>query len=64
MGMKMRLEIRSRSQRYDINRHEHKYIKYRMCLSISNIRSWVHEKVKQHWGWVKKRRVVSKRGFL
>ena len=41
-----------------------KYTKYKICLSImvfkcikqhlSNIRSSIHEKVKQHWGWVEK----------
>ena len=38
MAMKMRLKIKSRSQRYDINRpgtrHGQKYTKYKMCLSI------------------------------
>ena len=57
--------MKNRSHRYDINklrvRHEHKYIKYKMRISmmivctkqyLSNILSSVHEKVKQHWGWV------------
>ena len=38
MTMKIRLKIKNRSQRYDINRprprHGHKYIKYKMCLRI------------------------------
>ena len=56
------------SHRYDINRprsrHGHKYSKYKKCLSmimllcirqrLSNTWSSIHEKVKQHWGWVKK----------
>ena len=56
------------SHRYNINRprqrHGHKYTKYEMCLSVmmviyikqylSNIWSWVHETVKQHWGWAEK----------
>ena len=36
--MKIRLEIKNRSHRYDINRprsrHGHKYTKYKMCLSM------------------------------
>ena len=67
--MKMRLKLKSRSQRYDVNRprlrHGHKYTKYKMCLSItmvtsikqhlSNICSSIHEKINQHWGWVEKK---------
>ena len=59
---------RNISHRYDINRprsrHGHKYSKYKTLLSIimiicikqhlSNIWSSIHEKVKQHWGWVEK----------
>ena len=32
--MKIRLKMKNRSHRYDINRHGHKYIRYKMCLSI------------------------------
>ena len=60
MTMKMRLKMKNRSHRYNINRpwsrDRHKYTKYKMCLSImvaicikqhlSNIRSSIHEKVK------------------
>ena len=56
------------SHRYDINRpwsrHGHKYNEYQKCLNmmmlirtkqhLSNIWSSIHEKVKQHWGWVEK----------
>ena len=70
--MKIRLKMKSISQRYYINRpksrHGHKYTEYKMCLSIimatcikqhlSNIRSSIHEKVKQHWGWVEKKRYL------
>ena len=38
MTMKMTLKMKNRSHRYNINRprlrHEHKYTKYKMCLSI------------------------------
>ena len=38
MAMKMRLKMKNRSHRYDINRptprHGYKYTKYKMCLSI------------------------------
>ena len=58
----MRLKMKNRSNRYDINRprprHGHKYTKYKMCLYImivicikqhlSNIGSSIHEKIKQH----------------
>ena len=66
--MEMKMKRKSRSHRYDINRprsrHEHKYSKYKKCRSmmmlicikqhLSNTWSPVHEKVKQHWGWVEK----------
>ena len=68
MTMKLRLKMKNRSQRYDINRpsprYGHKYTKCKMCLSImmvlcikqhqSNIWSLIYEKVKQHWCWVEK----------
>ena len=71
----MRLKIKIGSHRYDIkrprSRHGHKYTKYKMCFSIvivicikqhlSNIWSWIHEKVKQHWGWVKKKALLTKK---
>ena len=64
MTMKMRLKMKNRSHRCDINRprpsHGHKCTKYKICLSIvmvicinqrlSNISSSIHEKVKQHTG--------------
>ena len=38
MTIKIRLEMKNRSHRYDINKprpiHEHKHAKYKMCLSI------------------------------
>ena len=51
------------SHRYDINRtrprHGHKYTEYKTCTSmmivmcnkqhLSNIWSWIHEKLKHHW---------------
>ena len=60
------MKFNNRSQSCDINwprpRLGQKYTKYKMCLSVmtviyikqhvSNICSWIHEKVKQHWGWV------------
>ena len=68
----MRLKMKNRSQRYDINisrpRHGHKYTKSKMCLGImmvicikqhlSNILGSIHEKVKQHWGWVEEKRFL------
>ena len=71
MTMKIRLKIKNRSGRYDINwsrpRHGHKY-KYKMCFSmmmvtcikqhLSNIWRQILENVKQHWGWVEKMRCL------
>ena len=65
MSVKMRLEMKNRSSRYDISRprhrHGHKCTKYKMCLiaicikqRLSKIWRLIHEKMKQHWGWVKK----------
>ena len=61
--------MKYRSQIYNINRnrprHGYRYTKYKMYLSIimlicikqhlSSIRSSIHEKVKQHWGWAEKK---------
>ena len=66
MSAKMKIGIKNRSHRYDINKltssHGHKYRKDKNCLSImmllcitqqlSNAWSSIHEKVKQHWGLV------------
>ena len=60
--MKMEMKMKYRSYKYDINRpkrrHKHKYSKHKKCFSmmmltsikqhLSNIRSLIHEKVKQH----------------
>ena len=54
--------MKNRAQRYDIKkprpRHGHKYTQYKICVSImmvicikqhlSNIRSSIYEKIKQH----------------
>ena len=67
--MKMRLKMKNR---YDINRlrtiHRPKYTIYKTCLSVmivvcikqqlSNIRSSIHEKVKQYKGLVEKKRYL------
>ena len=68
--MKMKMKMKNRSRRCDINRawsrHEHKFSKYKKCLTmimlicikehLSNISSTIHKKVTQHWGWVEKKR--------
>ena len=70
MTKKMRLKMKHRSQRYDINRprprHGHKFTTYKMCLSImlvicikehiSNIWDSIDGKVRQNWGLVEKKR--------
>ena len=62
------------NEKYDIYRarprHEHKYTKYKVCLSIMMVtcikqhlnNNWnsIHEKVKEHWGWVEKKHCLSK----
>ena len=62
MTMKMRLKMKSKSQRYDLNRprirHGLKYAKYKMCLGIKmfiwikkhlrNVWSLIYEKLKQY----------------
>ena len=62
--------MKNRSHRHGKNRHRHgrKYTKYKMCLIVmmvigikhhlSHIWSPVHEKVRQHWGWVEKKRCL------
>ena len=65
---------KKRTNRFDINRassrYGHKYSKYKICLSlificikqhISNMWSSVHEKIKQQWGWVEKKRCLLKK---
>ena len=66
--MEMMLKMKNRLHRYDINRtrsrYGHKYSIYDMFLSVmmfmynkqhlSNIWSWIHEKVKKHWGRTEK----------
>ena len=58
--------MENRSHIYDKNttrpRNGYEYTKYKFCVSMimvmcnkqhqSNISGWIHEKVKQHWGWV------------
>ena len=65
----MKLKIKKRWHRYDIDspssRHEDKYMKYKKSLSMMMLlcikqhlsKTWssIHEKVKQHWGWVEKK---------
>ena len=74
----MRLATKNSSLRYGINRprprNGHKYTKYKMCLRIMmvicikqhlrNMWSSTHEKVKQHWGWVEKKRSYKKNVYF
>ena len=53
------------------SRNVQKYSKYKECLSmimllwikqhLSNIRSLIHERVKQRWGWVEKKALLIKK---
>ena len=70
--MKMEMKMKKESHRYDINRrrsrHGHKHRKYKkylrmmmlICIKqhLSNTWTSIHEKVKQHWGWVEKKRCL------
>ena len=73
--MKMKMKMKNKSHRFEINRlrstHGHKHNRFKWCLPrmmmllcikqhLSNIGSSIHEKVKQHWGWVDKT-VASKK---
>ena len=74
MKMKMikRKQIRHVSR--PRSRHGYKYSKYRKCLDmmilifskqhLSNIWSWIHEKVKQLWDWVEKQRLLENRNVI
>ena len=38
-----------------------------ICIKqhLSNIWSWIHEKVKQHWGWIQKKPLlISKKTYM
>ena len=75
IAMKLNMKMNNRSHRYDLNRprprHGHRCTQYKTCLSImivtcikqhlSTIWSSIHQKVKQHWGWVQKKRYLSKK---
>ena len=70
--------MKSRSQRYNINRprlrYRQKYTKHKTCLSImmvicikehlSNIWSSIQEEVKQHWDWVEKKALLIRKRVL
>ena len=78
--MKMKMKIKSRSHRYDTNRprswHGYEYSKHKKCLRmmmliyigikqyLSNIWSSIHEKVKQHWGWVEEKRCLWRKRVI
>ena len=65
----MKMKMKNRSDRYDINRPSsrrgHKYSKYKKCPTkmmiicinqhLSDIWSSIQEKVKQQWGWAEKK---------
>ena len=67
----MKIKLKMKNKWYDIirpkSKYGHKYMKCKKCLSImfffvlSNIWSIIHEKVKQHWGWVEKKRLLIKK---
>ena len=35
-----------------------------LWMIVSNIWSWIHGKVKQHWGWVEKERHLYKKAYI
>ena len=63
--MNMKMKMTKRSHRYDTNRPTSRYWQKQsmiilICIKqhLSNIWSSIHEKVKQHWGWVEKKRCL------
>ena len=74
--IKKKMKMENRSHRSDTERPRcrHGYEKYNKCLSmmvlvcikqhLSDIWSLVHEKVKQHWVWVKKSVAYKKSVYL
>ena len=70
--------MKKESHTYNINRprakHKHKHRKYKKCLrmvmiicikqQLSNLRSSLHEKVKQYRGWVEKRVAYKKKRVI
>ena len=75
MTKNMKLKMKNRLHRYDINKpgHSHGHIctKYKMCLNImtalcieqhlSNIWSSIYKNVKRHCGWVKEKALFLKK---
>ena len=72
--MKMEMKMKNSSHRYDINRPKSSYSKCKRSLSmmlliyikqqLSNISGSIHEKVKQHWGWVERSVAYIKKACL
>ena len=74
----MKIKMKNRSHRYDINRpwpsYGHEYTKYKECLSmmiltcikqqLSNIWSLIPEKVKQYWGWDEKNALLYNKAYI
>ena len=75
--MKIKMNMKNRSHRNDRNRprprHGHKYSKHKKCFIImilnyikqhlSDIWSSLHEKVKQHGGWIEKKCCLVKKTY-
>ena len=64
MVMKMRLKMKNRPHRYNINRPRPRHVKVTskmyLIIMMVKLKTWssVHEKFKQHWGWVEKKRCL------
>ena len=65
--------MKNRSLRYNLDRRrlrhgrkctKHKMDPCKMMQHLSNIWSSIHETVKQHWGWVEKKRCLYKKRML
>ena len=55
-------KIKSRLQRYNMKRPRPRH--GQKILHLSNIWSSIHEEVKQHWGWVEKKRCLLKKACI
>ena len=68
MKMKMKIGFHRSGRNRPMSRHGYKYSKYKNCLGVmvlicvkqhlSNTWSSNHEKVKQHSGWIEKKRYL------
>ena len=66
--MKMKMKIKNRSHRCNMDRPRSKGLSIMMLLCIKqhlcNIWGSLHEKVKQYWGWLEKKLLLMKKACI